>query len=66
MGERGMIEMFAFLFITLPACPTEDSFNCRWNAATNGNGQGMSFVALGSEDDGVLIYEDGSALFLGK
>lgn len=31
---------------SLPACPTEDSAWCTWDAAASGNGQGRSFVAL--------------------
>jgi hypothetical protein len=30
----------------LPACPTEDSDNCHWNAKARGNGTGESFVVL--------------------
>lgn len=30
--------------ITLPACATEDSNNCYWNARAHGNGQGRSFI----------------------
>lgn len=29
----------------LPPCPTEDSTGCYWDAATQGNGVGTSFVA---------------------
>lgn len=29
-----------------PACITEDSTNCYWNAATMGNGQGNSFIDI--------------------
>jgi hypothetical protein len=29
------------------ACPAEDSANCYWNAAQQGNGQGRSFIDLG-------------------
>ncbi len=39
----------AFLFAILPACPTEDSSNCRWDAARQGNGYGQSFIDLGGE-----------------
>ncbi len=28
----------------LPPCPTEDSQNCHWDATSQGNGQGRSFV----------------------
>lgn len=32
--------------ITLPACPTEDSDNCVWDAAARGNRAGQSFIRL--------------------
>lgn len=32
----------------LPACKYEDSVGCYWNAATMGNGDGRSFVTLGT------------------
>jgi hypothetical protein len=32
--------------LTLPLCPTEDSNNCVWDAATQGNGEGRSFVVI--------------------
>lgn len=31
----------------LPACETEDSSNCYWDAATRGNGEGISFYDIG-------------------
>jgi hypothetical protein len=40
--------------ITLTACATEDSDNCYWDAATMGNGEGLSFVVI----DGTVYYED--------
>lgn len=39
--------LLAVLFAILPACETEDSANCAWNAATAGNGHGVSFVDVG-------------------
>lgn len=30
----------------LPACPTEDSANCYWDATVQGNGLGTSFVDI--------------------
>lgn len=36
----------------LPACAHEDSDNCYWDAKTQGNGQGRSFVSL----NGVTYY----------
>lgn len=43
--------LVAVLLLALPPCPTEDSANCGWNATTQGNGVGTSFVNV----DGVLI-----------
>ena len=34
-------------------CPTEDSTNCYWDAQTQGNGEGQSFIAF---NDDVIIY----------
>lgn len=34
------------LALLLPPCATEDANNCHWDATTNGNGQGSSFVVL--------------------
>lgn len=31
---------------SLPACATEDSDNCYWDAATRSNGQGHSFFVI--------------------
>lgn len=39
--------------VELPACPTEDSVGCRWDASTQGNGMGRSFIAYA---DGTLEY----------
>lgn len=38
--------------LTLSQCATEDSTNCVWNAATQGNGQGRSFIDI----NGVAYY----------
>lgn len=35
-----------------PACITEDSTNCYWNAATMGNGTGNSFLDI----NGIAYY----------
>ena len=40
----------------LPACPTEDSRNCFWDAGAHGNGEGRSFV----EVEGRIQYVDDS------
>lgn len=45
--------ILAILFALLPACPVEDATYCAWDAHTQGNHVGHSFVAL-SED--VRIY----------
>ena len=34
------------LMAILPACATEDSDNCQWNAAIQGNGIGTSFYTI--------------------
>jgi hypothetical protein len=38
---------------SLPACPTEDSNGCAWDASQHGNGIGRSFVA---DDQGNVTY----------
>jgi len=38
----------------LPACATEDSTNCYWDATQQGNGYGNSFVDI----DGTIHYLD--------
>jgi hypothetical protein len=38
----------------LPPCPTEDSDDCYWDAATMGNGSGRSFMV----ESGVVTYLD--------
>lgn len=35
--------------LELPPCETEDSSWCYWDAATRGNGEGRSFIALWGE-----------------
>jgi hypothetical protein len=37
----------------LPACVTEDSVNCHWDAKKQGNGMGRSFTA---GPDGTITY----------
>lgn len=37
-----------------PECATEDSTNCAWDAATQGNGEGHSFVTIG--DNYELVF----------
>lgn len=32
--------------VSFPACATEDSTNCFWNADTMGNGTGNSFIDI--------------------
>lgn len=39
----------------IPACPTEDSDNCYWDAKLMGDGNGRSFTVT----DGVVEYWDG-------
>jgi hypothetical protein len=50
-----MIEFIAaILFAILPPCPTEDSSWCSWDARSQGNGAGTSFVAIGD----TVVYID--------
>ncbi len=37
---------------SLPACESDDSTDCYWDARTRGNGEGRSFVDLG----GAIFY----------
>ena len=42
-----MLNLTLTLMLSLmPACAYEDETNCGWNAATQGNGQGVSFVSI--------------------
>lgn len=43
------------LALTTP-CATEDSQNCTWDSAENGNGVGTSFITV----DGTYYYETGN------
>lgn len=40
------------MYPPLPACATEDSDNCYWDATTQGNGTGLSFTVV----DGIVSY----------
>jgi hypothetical protein len=42
------------LALFFPPCLTEDSTWCYWDASTQGNGQGVSFVTL-SEGDTIYL-----------
>lgn len=41
-----MVVILMMLALVQP-CKTEDSRNCYWNAAVQGNGAGQSFVDVG-------------------
>lgn len=45
--------ILAILFALLPACPVEDATYCAWDASTQGNHIGHSFIAFGED---VRIY----------
>lgn len=51
--------LLAVILAVSTPCPTEDSTNCRYDAATMGNGLGSSFIAVGTENDYTLYYETG-------
>lgn len=38
--------IYFILALLLSPCPSEDSNFCQWDAQTQGNGLGQSFVAL--------------------
>lgn len=38
------VERATGVAVELPACETEDSDNCYWDASSRGNGSGNSFV----------------------
>jgi hypothetical protein len=46
---------------TVRPCPAEDSVNCRWNAAEQGNGKGHTFVVRrlpGKAHEVCVFYAD--------
>lgn len=44
---------YLILSLLMPTCEYEDQSNCHWDASTNGNGTGQSFVQMMD----VTIYE---------
>jgi hypothetical protein len=54
-----MTLLFALLLYTLPQCATEDSTDCVWDAATQGNGKGVSFLAVESFGFEFVVYQIG-------
>ena len=52
-----------FLAGNLPACQQEDGINCVWDAQSQGNGHGKSFVAIGTARGVWRMYADGSVQF---
>ena len=51
-----MLALIIALVLGLPACATEDSTNCVWDASVQGNGTGASFVDI----DGTAYYFGGA------
>lgn len=47
VAALAVICLAVMVWLAVPACPTEDSNNCYWDARTQGNGQGRSFIDLG-------------------
>lgn len=47
--------LLAVLASFLPACDSEDSTSCYWDATAHGNGVGVSFIDLG----GNVYYLEG-------
>lgn len=52
-GEPLYAVHFEGINMALPACETEDSHNCYWDARSRGNGEGVSFFDV----DGIVVYE---------
>ena len=50
--ETDMGRIFEWLMANLPPCAVEDHHDCSWDASTQGNGTGTSFVNI----DGVVFY----------
>lgn len=38
--------LLIILALLFPACASEDSNNCLWDASTQGNGEGSSFLVI--------------------
>lgn len=47
--------ILALLAAILPPCATEDATNCYWDASTQGNSLGSSFIDIG----GTAYFLDG-------
>ena len=41
-----MTFLLAILIYFMPACASEDANNCYWDASTQGNGEGSSFLVI--------------------
>ncbi|OKI54528.1 hypothetical protein [Micromonospora sp. CB01531] len=49
-GEWRVVESYSpYRAITLPECATEDSDNCYWDAASQGNGKGRNFITVNGQ-----------------
>ena len=51
-----VIIALVYAVYNIPACPTEDSLNCYWDASTQGNHLGRSFWALGTETYYLIFF----------
>jgi hypothetical protein len=43
------------LSVLVPACPTEDSTNCYWDADSRGNGVGQDFMTFTIDHEDVVF-----------
>lgn len=51
-----MFIVLAILTAVLPACESETSTNCYWDASEHGNGLGSSFIDVGGKVYDVPIH----------
>lgn len=47
VAALAVICLALMVWLAIPVCPTEDSSNCLWDAQTQGNGRGQSFIDVG-------------------
>lgn len=52
--------LLALILAVSTPCPTEDSYNCRWDATAHGTGTGSSFIVVGTEDAFTIHYDNGA------
>lgn len=51
------VDLWGEVATQLPACETEDSTNCVWDAAARGDGTGSSFIVVEDATSVTYLYE---------